>query len=30
MDHLPAFITASEGGQGFAEFADVLLKAREV
>jgi HAD superfamily hydrolase (TIGR01484 family) len=29
MDHLPAFITASEGGEGFAEFADMLLQSKE-
>ncbi len=28
MSHVPAFITKAEGGQGFAEFAEVLLKAR--
>jgi HAD superfamily hydrolase (TIGR01484 family) len=30
MEHLPTFVTPSEGGQGFAEFADLLLKARSV
>ena len=28
MDHLPAYVAPSEGGQGFAEFADLLLRAR--
>lgn len=28
MDHLPAFITPSEGGEGFAEFAEILLAAK--
>lgn len=28
MEHLPAFVTEAEGGQGFAEFADLLLKSR--
>ncbi|MCI0753853.1 hydrolase [Teichococcus vastitatis] len=28
MPTLPAFITRAEGGAGFAEFADALLKAR--
>jgi HAD superfamily hydrolase (TIGR01484 family) len=28
MEHLPAFVTEAEGGQGFAEFANLLLKAR--
>jgi hypothetical protein len=25
MEHLPAFVTEAEGGQGFAEFANLLL-----
>jgi HAD superfamily hydrolase (TIGR01484 family) len=28
MPHLPAFVTPSEGGEGFAEFAEKLLAAR--
>ena len=28
MDHLPRYITAGEGGIGFAEFTDALLAAR--
>jgi HAD superfamily hydrolase (TIGR01484 family) len=28
MDHLPAYVTTREGGQGFAEFAGMLLAAR--
>jgi HAD superfamily hydrolase (TIGR01484 family) len=28
MDHKPAFITAGEGGTGFAEFVDALLAAK--
>jgi HAD superfamily hydrolase (TIGR01484 family) len=28
MEHLPAFVTEAEGGQGFAEFANLLLEAR--
>jgi HAD superfamily hydrolase (TIGR01484 family) len=28
MEHLPAFVTEAEGGQGFAEFANLLLKAK--
>ena len=28
MDHLPAFVTPSEGGHGFAEFADLLMRVR--
>ncbi len=28
MEHLPAFVTPSEGGTGFAEFADMLLAAQ--
>ncbi len=30
MDHLPAFVAAYEGGQGFAEITRVLLGARAV
>jgi HAD superfamily hydrolase (TIGR01484 family) len=26
MEHLPAFVTEAEGGQGFAEFANLLLE----
>jgi HAD superfamily hydrolase (TIGR01484 family) len=29
MDSKPAYVTRSEGGQGFAEFADLLLAARK-
>ena len=28
MDHLPGYVTPSEGGHGFAEFAQMLLAAR--
>jgi HAD superfamily hydrolase (TIGR01484 family) len=28
MPHLPAYITAGEGGAGFAEFAELLLRAK--
>jgi HAD superfamily hydrolase (TIGR01484 family) len=28
MDYLPAYVTAKEGGEGFAEFADLLLRAK--
>lgn len=28
MPHLPAYVTAGEGGHGFAEFADAVLAAR--
>jgi HAD superfamily hydrolase (TIGR01484 family) len=28
MEHLPSYVTRAEGGQGFAEFADLLLAAR--
>jgi HAD superfamily hydrolase (TIGR01484 family) len=28
MEHLPAFVTPSEGGDGFAEFADLMLGAQ--
>jgi HAD superfamily hydrolase (TIGR01484 family) len=28
MEHLPAFVTEAEGGQGFAEFANLLLGAK--
>jgi hydroxymethylpyrimidine pyrophosphatase-like HAD family hydrolase len=28
MAHLPAYVTEAEGGYGFAEFADVLLRTR--
>ena len=28
MPHLPNYVTTSEGGHGFAEFADAVLKAR--
>ncbi len=28
MKHLPAYVTDGEGGTGFAEFADAVLKAR--
>jgi HAD superfamily hydrolase (TIGR01484 family) len=28
MDHLPAYVTMQDGGEGFAEFADILLAAR--
>ncbi len=28
MAHLPNYVTAGEGGHGFAEFADAVLKAR--
>ena len=28
MAHLPAYVTAGEGGHGFAEFADAVLRAR--
>lgn len=30
MEHLPAYVTVQEGGQGFAEFAERLLAARNV
>jgi HAD superfamily hydrolase (TIGR01484 family) len=29
MEHLPAFVTEAEGGQGFAEFASLLLKVKQ-
>jgi HAD superfamily hydrolase (TIGR01484 family) len=29
MEHLPAFVTEAEGGQGFAEFAGLLLKVKQ-
>lgn len=29
MEHLPAFVTEAEGGQGFAEFSALLLKAKK-
>jgi hydroxymethylpyrimidine pyrophosphatase-like HAD family hydrolase len=29
MEHLPAYVTLRDGGQGFAEFADMLLAARK-
>jgi hydroxymethylpyrimidine pyrophosphatase-like HAD family hydrolase len=28
MEHLPSYVTQAEGGQGFAEFAELLLKAQ--
>ena len=28
MAHLPNYVTAGEGGHGFAEFADAVLQAR--
>ncbi len=28
MEHLPSYVTRAEGGQGFAEFAEMLLGAR--
>ncbi len=28
IDHQPQYVTASEGGLGFAEFADIVLRAR--
>jgi HAD superfamily hydrolase (TIGR01484 family) len=28
MEHLPSYVTGAEGGQGFAEFAEMLLAAR--
>jgi HAD superfamily hydrolase (TIGR01484 family) len=28
MEHLPSYVTRAEGGQGFAEFAEMLLMAR--
>jgi hypothetical protein len=28
MAHLPRYVTAGEGGHGFAEFADAVLSAR--
>ena len=28
MTHLPAYVTAGEGGTGFAEFADMVLRAK--
>jgi HAD superfamily hydrolase (TIGR01484 family) len=28
MEHLPCYVTQAEGGQGFAEFVDLLLAAR--
>jgi HAD superfamily hydrolase (TIGR01484 family) len=28
MAHFPTYVTEAEGGQGFAEFADLILKAR--
>jgi hydroxymethylpyrimidine pyrophosphatase-like HAD family hydrolase len=28
MAHLPNYVTAGEGGHGFAEFADAVLKSR--
>jgi HAD superfamily hydrolase (TIGR01484 family) len=30
MEYLPAYVTPSEGGNGFAEFASVLLAAKKV
>jgi HAD superfamily hydrolase (TIGR01484 family) len=29
MDHLPAYVTLRDGGEGFAEFADMLLATRK-
>jgi HAD superfamily hydrolase (TIGR01484 family) len=29
MQHLPAYVTPSEGGEGFAEFAEMLLAAQK-
>jgi hydroxymethylpyrimidine pyrophosphatase-like HAD family hydrolase len=29
MEHLPSYVTPSEGGEGFAEFAEMLLAARK-
>jgi HAD superfamily hydrolase (TIGR01484 family) len=29
MQHLPAFVTEAEGGQGFAEFSELLLRAKK-
>jgi HAD superfamily hydrolase (TIGR01484 family) len=29
MAHLPAFVTEAEGGQGFAEFANLLLRTKQ-
>jgi HAD superfamily hydrolase (TIGR01484 family) len=29
MDHLPAYVTTQDGGQGFAEFAELLLRAKK-
>jgi hypothetical protein len=28
MAHLPNYVTTGEGGHGFAEFADAVLKSR--
>jgi 3-deoxy-D-manno-octulosonate 8-phosphate phosphatase KdsC-like HAD superfamily phosphatase len=28
MPHLPTYVTAAEGGQGFSEFVDLLLSAK--
>jgi HAD superfamily hydrolase (TIGR01484 family) len=28
MEHLPAFVTEADGGQGFAEFANLLLRVK--
>jgi HAD superfamily hydrolase (TIGR01484 family) len=30
MTHVPAYVTAREGGEGFAEFARMLLKAQRI
>ena len=30
MEHLPAYVTEAEGGEGFAEFVEVLLEKRRV
>jgi HAD superfamily hydrolase (TIGR01484 family) len=30
MEHIPAFVTAQEGGEGFAEFAALLLASQRV
>ncbi len=30
MEHLPAFVASKEGGDGFAEIAEHILKQRSV
>jgi hydroxymethylpyrimidine pyrophosphatase-like HAD family hydrolase len=30
MSHLPLYVTAGEGGHGFAEFGDAVIRARMI